>query len=140
MRVIQLRDTGLRGSTAQRRKRAILCENIKTSSCGEEYRTDNTGHRHIEEKSRCGRSVSRSPMLTLCLKEAIERNQNATNEDVSRSDIRREDSYEQPEDQRHATIEDMPEKVGKQSVVRPVPSELTHHTDASRTVYGHRGG
>jgi hypothetical protein len=80
-------------------------------------------------------------MLTLCLKEAIERNQNATNEDASRSDIRREDNYEQPEDQRHATIEDMPEKVGKQSVVPPVPSKLTyHHTDASRTVYGHRGG
>jgi hypothetical protein len=58
-------------------------------------------------------------MLTLCLKEAIERNQNATNEGVSRSDIRREDNNEQPEDQRHATIENMPEKVGKQSVVPP---------------------
>jgi len=79
-------------------------------------------------------------MLTLCLKKAIERNQNATNEGASRPDIRREDNYERPEDQRHATIEDMPEKVGKQSVVPPVPSELTHHTDASRTVYGHRGG
>jgi hypothetical protein len=58
-------------------------------------------------------------MLSLCFRKAIERNQNATNEDASRFDIRREDDYEQPEDQRHATIEDMPEKVGKQSVVSP---------------------
>ncbi len=71
-------------------------------------------------------------------KEAIERSQNATNDDAPRSDIRREDDYEQPEDQRHATIEDMPEKVGKQSVVPP--SELTHHADTSQTVYRHRWG
>ena len=79
-------------------------------------------------------------MLSLCLKEAIERNQTATNEGVSRSDIRREDNYEQPEDQRHATIEHMPEKVGKQSVVPPVPSEANtphrHLTNRVRTSWG----
>ncbi len=77
-------------------------------------------------------------MLSLSLGEAIERSQDATNEDASRSDIRREGDYEQPEDQRHATIEDMPEKVERQSVVPP--SELTLHTDASQTVYRRRWG
>lgn len=77
-------------------------------------------------------------MLTLFLQEAIERNQNTTNKGASRSDIRREGNYEQPEDQRHATIEVMPEKVGNKASYHT--SELTHHADASRTVYGYRGG
>jgi hypothetical protein len=77
-------------------------------------------------------------MLTLCLKEAIERNQNATNKDASRFDIRREGYYEQPEDQRHATIEDMPEKVGKQSVVPPVGTNTSRRRLANhvRTLLG----
>jgi hypothetical protein len=46
----------------------------------------------------------------------------------SESDVSREDSYEEPKDQRHAMIEGMPKEAGKQSAVPP--PGLAHCADA----------